>query len=297
MNRALLFWGVALVTAGAIALAAQAGALPRDALGGLWRYWPVILIVIGLGIIGARTPFGAVATLLAGLIAGGLGGVLLAGAPIGIGCGGSPDEQTAHEGSFSGDTAQVRVDFNCGDLQVVMRDGGGWALYASRSGGPEPEVDADRDSLTVDTRDGGPFGANRQEWRLELPSDAMLDLGLDANAASGRLELTGGTFSVLEADGNAGDMRIDLSGASAEELNAGANAGSITLVVDDASQVAGSLSVNAGSLTLCAPDSVTLAVTVEEGNPTFSHDLDESGLQRSGSTWRTGDGQAAVALR
>ena len=47
MNRALLFWGVALVTAGAIALAAQAGALPRDALGGLWRYWPVILIVIG----------------------------------------------------------------------------------------------------------------------------------------------------------------------------------------------------------------------------------------------------------
>jgi len=51
LNRGLLFWGLALITAGAVALAAQQGYLDKEALRDLWRLWPVILIVIGVSVV------------------------------------------------------------------------------------------------------------------------------------------------------------------------------------------------------------------------------------------------------
>ena len=47
INRGLLFWGLALVTAGIVALAGAQGWIDIPAMVDLWDYWPVILIVIG----------------------------------------------------------------------------------------------------------------------------------------------------------------------------------------------------------------------------------------------------------
>jgi hypothetical protein len=56
------------------------------------------------------------------------------------------------------------------------------------------------------------------------------------------------------------------------------------------------MSVNAGSMELCAPDGLAFAITIEDPNVTFSHNLDEGGLDRSGDTWRSGEGSAALEL-
>ena len=45
-HRGLLFWGLALITGGAVALAAQQGYIDQDLLAGAWRLWPLVLCLV-----------------------------------------------------------------------------------------------------------------------------------------------------------------------------------------------------------------------------------------------------------
>ena len=299
VNRGFAFWGVALITAGVVALAIQAGLIPDESARQAWRLWPVVLVVIGLSVIASRTPFALVATMLAGLVAGGLAGTLVAGVPGGldIGCGGEPTEAASSEGTFEGD-AEVVVDFNCGDLAVSTRAGNAWSVEARHGGDSEPQIGADGDSLRVSVEGGFiPFTEDsRQEWEVVLPTDVTLDLTVDANAASSRLDLDGADLSSLTIDANAGDVRVELAGARVADLGIDANAGSLSILADAATTLAGTVEMNAGSLDLCAPDGAVVAITIEDANVTFSHNLDNLGLTRRGDTWSTGEGEADISL-
>jgi hypothetical protein len=297
VNRGLVFWGIALITAGAVALAIQAGAIPGDSAREAWRLWPVALIVIGLAVIAARTPLALVATILAGLTVGGLAGTLVAGWPEGFsfGCSGDLDESRTETGAFSG-TAEVTLEFNCGDLSVTTDDAGSWQVDARYASGAEPEIRSGESSLLVRAEGGPWFSDSRQAWDVVVPNDVDLRLEVDANAASSALDLAGAHFAELGVHANAGDMLVDLTGAEAERVELEVNAGSIALRVGGATTGAGSMSVNAGSLELCVADDLVVAITIDDPNVTFSHNLDDSGLDRSGDTWRTGDGAPAVTL-
>ncbi len=295
IDRGLVFWGVALITGGAVALAIQSGAIAGETARDAWRYWPVALIAIGLAVIAARSPFALVATLIAALVVGGLGGSLVSGWPnaIGMGCGGETTDSVTAEGSF-GATGDVRLDFNCGELNVATAAGSGWNVdiaYAGR----EPEIAGGDGSLEVRTGgDGFPgFTAGRQEWEVSLPLEATLDLDIGANAASASLDLDDADLSSLAIDANAGDVRLRLPGASVADLSISANAGSISVEADDSTTLSGSIEMNAGSLELCVPDGASVAITIEDANVTFSHDLGESDLVRTGDTWRSGGSAAA----
>lgn len=259
----------------------------------------MLLIVVGVAIIAARSPFGMVATLVAGLAVGGVGGALVVGAPIGFGCAGEPDQRTTSDGSFADGQARVEVDFSCGDLAISMQEGDAWSLDARHGSGSEPAVADEGDSSLglVSEGDGFLGAGDRQEWQLALPTDVTLDLSVDANAASSTLDLAGGRFATLSVGVNAGDVTLDLSGATADELDAELNAGSMTMILDAETRGTSTLGVNAGSIALCAPDELALAITIAGDNVTFSHNLDEGSLQRSGETWRSGSGPAAVELR
>ena len=292
VNRGLVFWGVALITAGAVALAIQAGTIATEDAQELWRFWPVALIVIGLAVIAARTPLALVVTLVAALVVGGLGGTLVSGVPEGfnVGCSGSPEELVAEEGSFDGG-ASVTLDFDCGDLAVSTTPGSEWEVAARFGNGNAPEIDSDAESLRVAAEGGGIFGMSdaRHAWNVVLPTDITLDLGVDANAASSTLNLGDAALSSLSVDANAGDVTVNLAGASVDDLAVDANAGSISIETDDGTRLAGSVEMNAGSLELCVPDGVVFAITLEDDNITFSHNLDDSGLIRQGDTWVSGD--------
>ena len=295
VNIGLIFWGVALITAGAVALAVQAGAISEGSARDVWRFWPVIIIVIGLAVIAARTPFAAVATVVAALVVGGMAGTLVAGFPTGVsfGCEGDAEQTLTDSGSFDGD-AEVALDLNCGQMNVTTAAGSDWSLDA-RYAGDAPQIESDSTSLRVESGDNFSFfdfADADQSWDVTLPTDRTLDLSVDANAASSTLDLADAAFGTMSIEANAGEVNLRLPGSSVGELSVDANAGSVSIEVDDGTELNGSVEMNAGSLDLCVPDGVGLAITMSDDNVTFSHNLDDLGLTRQGDVWRLGTGDA-----
>ena len=298
-NRGLVFWGIALVTAGAVALAIQAAIIPAETARQAWRLWPVVLIVIGLSVIAARTPFALIATAAAALTVGALAGTLVAGIPdgVGLGCGGGLDERTAAEGTLDDSSANVHLELSCGHLSVGTAGGSGWSVDAGFASGAEPDITSDRSSLRVEASHDGIMGFTdgRQDWDVTLPGDVAMDLEVEANAASSTIDLAGTTLTGVDLDANAGDVTLGLEGAAADELAISVNAASLEVSIDGETRVDGSADVNAGSLELCVDGDVSIEITAND-NITFSHNLADSGLTRQGDTWRSGDGPADVVL-
>ena len=299
INRGLVFWGVALITAGIVALGIQSALIPADSARQAWRLWPLLLVVIGLAVIASRTAFGGVATLLAGVVAGGLAGTLVAGLPDGLslGCGGEPTESVTEEGTFGTDGA-VELDFDCGELDVSTRAGTEWTVIARHGTDAKPVVTSDPESLRVRAEDGGFIGMTdrRQSWDVVLPTDVTLRLTVNSNAASSQLDLDGADLSTLAIDANAGEVALALPDAEVRELQIDANAGSVSIEADGATRLDGSVEMNAGSLELCVPADLVISILMEDENVTFSHNLDERGLTQRGDTWSNGDGDADLRL-
>jgi hypothetical protein len=180
-----------------------------------------------------------------------------------------------------------------------MGQGTAWNVEARYGSDSEPQISSDAGSMRVELRDAGGFiGFNdsRQDWDITLPLDTELALDVDADAASSTLDLNGATLSEVAINANAGEVRLGLGGTAVDDLSIDANAGSIKMTVDQATTATGRIEMNAGKLDLCVGDSVAIAITLNDDNITFSHDLDGSGLTRSGDTWRSGDGTADVTL-
>ena len=295
INTSLIFWGVTFITAGVVALAFQTGAIDADTASDVWRFWPVVIIVIGIAVIAARTPFAVLATVVAAVVVGGMAGTLVAGIPNGFsfGCEGNAEETIADEGSF-GAEAEVDLSLNCGELMVTTATGSDWSVEADYAGDP-PTITAGDDTLRVESGDDFSFfgfSDADQAWNVVLPTDPDLDLEVDANAASSTLDLDDATLTRLSIDANAGEVVTRLPAATVDALSVSANAGSISIEVDDATELSGSIEMNAGSLELCVPDGVGLEITMSDDNVTFSHNLDERGLTRDGDVWRMGTGDA-----
>ncbi|MGH2455691.1 MAG: LiaI-LiaF-like domain-containing protein [Candidatus Limnocylindria bacterium] len=299
VNRGLLFWGLALVTAGVVALGVQQGYLDRDAIAGAWRLWPVVLIAIGLSIILARTPVAIVGTLVAALVLGAAGGALISIGPGFVSCGGAePTDMDQSSGAFSGAAASVTLDLSCGELDLAMTDGAGWEARTGATGERQPRLDATGDSLRIrSAEDGFQFGmgGGKQRWEIGLGSDPTYDLQVSVNAAETTLDLAGGAFTEVGISPNAGALHLDLSGSSVEDFRISMNAGSAELQTDAGTTLAGTIGMNAGSLRLCTAPEAVLRFRVD-ANVTFSHNLDDadSGLQQAGEeTWTSpGFGEA-----
>lgn len=285
-RRGLLFWGLALITGGAVALAVQQGYLGRDLLAGAWRLWPLVLVAIGISILVSRTPFAIVGTIVTALVVGTAGGALIAVGPGIAACGGSdPTNLTTRQGTF-GDQARVQLEFNCGTLEVAMAEGSDWTVASGHDGGSAAQISADLNHLTVQSHEPGNWfdGGGRQRWLVTLPTRPIYQLEVQPNAADTSLNLRGAHFTTLSLQPNAGSLRLDLGKASVGELDLALNAGSATIIVGEGSDLTGTLNVNAGSVQLCVDGAAAMSFTLEE-NVAFSHNLDASGLGHDGDTW------------
>ena len=287
INRGLLFWGLALVTAGIVALGVQQGYLDESILGGAWRLWPVILIAIGLSIILSRTAFGVLGTVVAAVVVGVVAGSVLAAGPFVTGCAGGDVESAAltpSSGAFEADAVQVDLDFSCGSLALAMGDAASWSANVGRTRGPLAEVTGDAGSLRISTEGGSMFDAGGQRWVVTLGADPTYELTASINAASSTMDLTDAAFAAMNLEPNAGDITVNLSGATVENLDVGLNAGNASITVDEGSSVSGSLETNAGSLELCATPGTAVRISLES-NVAFGHNLGDSDLVRSRDTW------------
>jgi hypothetical protein len=284
VNRGLLFWGLTLVTAGVVALGATQGWFEIPAMAEMWNLWPVILIVIGLAIVLSRTPFAVIGVVVAALVVGFAGGAAIAAGAGGFlgTCGQVQGAQETSSGDFSSTTASVDLTLNCGDLTLGLADGSAWEAVTTAGGDQHVSLEADSGSLIMRSNNGGfPFRDDRQDWTVTLGRDVDYDLSLTLNATDSRVSLDGGQFSSVRADPNAGSLDINLSGSEVRELDLHVNAGSLSVLTDADTQLAGSIGVNAGSVDLCTDPEAGLRITVD-ANVTFAHNLDDSGLQKSG---------------
>ena len=292
IDRSFVGWGLFFVLVGVIPLAVRGGALTADQVVDWWRFWPLIVVGVGLGLILRRTPLEWVGGLLIAGTAGiMLGGLLAAGATgfSGDFCGQA--ERAVPFPSQSGalaDTAAVELTMDCGDVAVTTQPGTGWSVEGEDRTPGGPEIRSDDTQLVVRSADGdrGPFDfvGRHATWRVALPTDPRLTVHAEVNAGSSTFDLAGANLDAVELELNAGSATVDLGGARiVDQIAIEMNAGSLELVLP-ATSTHGSIEVNAGSVSLCAPPGVALRLRTNDSIIT-SYDYDGEGLVQTGATW------------
>lgn len=295
-RRDHLFWGITLLLLGGVPLIVRAGLISAESVSDAWRLWPVALIVLGVALIAFRRADATLAVVIGALAVGLVGGSALAsGSWFGaLDCGSeaaAADARTTSESGTFNAPATVRLELNCGHLTLGTGDGGEWSVDAVGEGEP-PRIEAGRDELEVTSR-GGPFN-RRQEWDVALPVDGVAELAVDTNAGSSVIDLGAAAMGTVDVEVNAGSLVVRAADADLGGLSASVNAGSISVTLGSTALV-GDLSANAGSLELCVPQDVHLRIVMEDGNITFSHNLDDRGLTREGDVWtRAGSGDTVT---
>jgi hypothetical protein len=299
VRRGFLGWGVFFILVGAIPLAVNAGYLAADQVDEWWTYWPLILIGIGVGILLSRTSYdwmgGLIVAATFGLIVGSLAATGVGGVPL-TGCQPGSSNATAFStqtGQLTG-ASSVGLELNCGEITVATAPGSTWTLDGSDDGGQGPIVEAGSTSLRVESRERTfPFGGAGDTWRLTLPQDGPIAIGVDLNAGAGDLVLGGAALDDVSVDMNAGDIDLNLGGVSAiGGLDVGMNAGSIGITLPNLS-MEGAIEANAGAVDICTPPGVGLRIETGE-SITASYDYDDNGLIESDRTWTSPDFETAA---
>jgi hypothetical protein len=293
-NRSLVGWGLFFIAFGGVLLAVRQGVIPADLAGRAWELWPLLLVAAGLSIILSSRPGGSlggfVAAVCLGVMAGGLVG---SGASFPfIGCGGNEGGTAfTRQSSELPASAQVHIEFRCGELSVDTSSGTSWAIEGVSGDGEPPAIGRHDDGIDVTAPEsGGVFGFSgaRERWDVTLPSEPAIDLDVVLNAGSGRLALRDAHLATVDVVVNAGSLRLDLRDVAAvSSLDGTVNAGSVVVWLPDR-PLEGELTVNAGSLSICAPEDVGLRLVTGD-NPISSNNFDDEGLVRIDEGWQTPD--------
>jgi hypothetical protein len=296
IRRGPLFWGLFLIPLGAIPLLVRAGVIEGDVFAQAWRFWPLILVALGLALLLGRSQAGVLGTSIVALVLGiAVGGALATGTPwiadvTHCDAVGSADQRLDQTGSFDA-PGRVVLDFDCGTFELSTIPTGPWTV-AARYSRTAPTLDANtaRLELRAPSDDTG-----RQEWEVAVPANQLRDVELTANAASGSIDLAGATVPRLSADANATDVLIDAGSAVVDRIHVGLNAGRARVTLGAAATI-GDMTLNAGALELCVPAGVDLRIEVND-QLTFAHNLGDRGLTQDGTTWtRSGTGGPTIEL-
>jgi len=282
-----------------VPLAVGTGYLDAASAGSLLRFWPLIPIGIGLGLVLRFTPFHVLGGILAAGTLGLLAGALLAGGvgSIGSAClGDGGGTLESRSGPFGALDARANIELTCADLSVERKPGGEWRLEADFTGNGAPRVDASAARLSVTSAPAPFLGDNRRrDVHLVLPTESAFGLSATLNASSGRLALGDGPLAALNVTLNASDVDFELAGEQQQAggLNMTMNASSGRLQLPAAS-ASSNITLNASSLDLCASPEAGLRIRYE-GTLSGSN-LDEAGLGRDGDVWTTSN-YASASVR
>jgi hypothetical protein len=286
IHRARLYWGVFFIVLGGVPLAYNQGAVAMDTVEQLWRFWPVILIGIGLAIVLSRTPASIVGGLVVAASLGLVFGSLLAVGPE-IGCG--PDKGPSHtfvrSGTFDGSSPSVHLDLQCGTAQVTASSDDRWQIDASIRG-EDPGVIATSNSLTIrqGDRHGWFFNRSYDLWDILLPS-GMGSLSASVSAGEASFDLAGATIPNASFSLSAGSMTVDLSAASVDNLTVDSSVGSTSLILDGSSSISVRIENSIGSTEICAPSSLELRIRYT--GSLASENFSSAGLAHVNGAWET----------
>lgn len=248
-----LIWPAALIVIGGIALLVNTNVISADRLYRLADLWPLLLIVIGLELLVARTPMAAntaaIAAVLILLIAAGGSLAYVAIGPAVPGSG-TVGGSAALDGL---DHASLEVNVGGATLKIVGSDMGS-DLYNARIdySGPAPSISFERNSGQVVISQNGGFhflGSQRFALDMKLNTKVKWVIVVHSGAANDTYDFSKVQLKSLEDDTGASREDITL-GRPTGEVPIDINGGALTVNVHRPNGTAADVRVSGGAVTL-----------------------------------------------
>ncbi|MBP1679521.1 MAG: hypothetical protein H6Q29_1432, partial [Bacteroidetes bacterium] len=227
MNKGRLFWGSFLLGLGVLVLLDRSGTLVIE-WGGIWAFWPVLLILIGVSVLGGPGILGRAASVLTGLLAAAL---VVAFLNFGHGPRYTQGEKEAvfTEAMVPGTTsAAFSLDAGVGTFVIT---GTGEQLVEARVSSDPWTYSLDRDSsgdqdrvhLWMNHHEG-------MEWRWKVRNSVEVDLN---TAPAWDIDIDAGAARVDADFRNLAVSRVRLSsGASTVKVQLGLRAEECTMTLE-----------------------------------------------------------------
>ncbi len=272
-RRGFPLFAVLLIALGVVLLLQTTGVLPWHVWDDVWRWWPVLIIVLGINIAFSGRMLWLSGTLTAIAIAV-LAIVLFVfyfQSDFGVESVHSLDEPL-----LDAATADVIIDIGAGTLSVGSLPAGSASLVdgelrsfgvsdvqtsITRSGG-HAEIDLSTGGFSLDF-----FGDGDRRWDVRLSPLPRASIDVDAGASDLHLDLR---------DMNVGDVSVD-GGAADIEILAPVDAGHVNIDID----------VGAASIVVVIPDHVGARIDTDSGISNL--DIDEARFPRSGDVYQSRD--------
>jgi hypothetical protein len=221
MNKGRLFWGSFLLGLGALVLLDRSGTLIME-WGGIWPFWPVLLILIGVSVIGGTGVLGRSASVLTGVLAAVL---LVSFLNVGVG----PRHRDRWEKALFTEAMHPGTDaagfsFSAG-VGTFMIAGGGERLMEARIDADPWTYNVDRDSsgvrdmvrLWMDHRDGMTWAWNvRNTVEVDLNPAPAWDIDLETGGARLDADFRNLAVETLRVSTGASTTRVRLGGRAEE---------------------------------------------------------------------------------
>jgi len=279
---------ILLIVAGVLFLLDNLNVLPPLNWMAALRFWPLLLIFIGLNVLAvqARPPLGTALSLLLALAAAAVFGyLLLRGAPeqalgrLGLDAS-APElrEQTFDVGLDGAASAGIELNLSRFPTDISALDAGDDRLMAgavSTFGNLDvrPSSDADgRVEVEVSEEGGGTWFLDPRawtdqggEWTIGLNPDTPTDLRVDAGNASATAALEALMLTSLTLDAGNGGVTAGLPPGDYDIELDGGN-GSLTVTLPDGGVQELRLDGGNGGVTLLLPEGVAARIEYNEGN-------------------------------
>ena len=217
---------IILVVLGIVLLLQTTGVISWEVWTELWRFWPVLIIVIGVNLfIGRRMPW--LAALLALALLGGSVGIAVA-----LTDSGGTDTVTRLTEPVDGiKSADVGIDFGAGKLRLDSLSPGSPNLVEASFQGREAEATLERRGNTGDLqisaeRSAFFSGFHDVEWDISLSPAPELSLDINGGAADMELDLRGLKVTKLDLDTGAARVKVtmpDRAGHVQAQIDGGAS--------------------------------------------------------------------------
>jgi hypothetical protein len=208
-------WGIFLLFLGIVFLLQALGVLSWGLWGTLWRFWPVLIIIIGLGILLRRYNVWLISLLILAILGVCLGISMWqyeASSPGG-----------AVIGSYSEplgeiQSAEVEVEFNAGSLTVLSLPSGSSNLFEASSevidgtGGMRADFNRQgsegRLYLTTERVDRGFWEEVGVRWEVKFARNAILTFNIRTAASNLSLDFSQLKVTELQLDIDAGNCTV-----------------------------------------------------------------------------------------
>lgn len=273
-RRQGLFGPLFLITLGVLFLLANLGMLPMTFWEIGFRFWPVILILVGLDIIfGRRSSLGGlIIVVLWILVIGGVIYMAMSGAtlmPIGA-------TTTDNYSQVLGDIKSASIDIDIGVANVQTSSLGSDTNNLVQAS----FLHSDR------TRVVQTYSVVNAEGRLALKEEGSFVLGF-GNPSQWNIKLAPSVPTALRINGGVGNAVLDLSELVLPSLNIDIGVGSLTMTTPKSGATTMQLKGGVGSATIKIPDGVAARIRVDGG--LGSVNVNASRFPKSGNMYQSVD--------